>query len=74
MSEPYQVCELCRRSVAVVPDGRGFPPDIAKRKLKRLCSLSNCPSQPKYYAGFIISEPIQGQAVTSGADQGEEGS
>ncbi len=64
MSYPVQICQLCGRSIAVVPDGRGFPPDIAKRKLKRLCSLSNCRSEPKYTAGFSFGGPITGQDVT----------
>lgn len=30
---PTQTCKLCGRAEYVIPDGRGFPPDIAKRKL-----------------------------------------
>lgn len=64
MSGPVQTCQLCGRTVAVTPDGRGFPPDIAKRKLKRLCSLSNCASDPKYTAGFAFGGHITGQEAS----------
>ena len=36
-SQPTQTCLLCGRQVVVTPDGRGFPPDIAKRKLRKAC-------------------------------------
>ena len=52
MSGPMQTCRLCGRVEAVTPDGRGFPPDIAKRKLKRWCAANGCPSDPQYTAGF----------------------
>jgi hypothetical protein len=34
---PIVVCKVCGVIQAVVPDGRGFPPDIAKRKLAKKC-------------------------------------
>jgi hypothetical protein len=55
MTIPVQTCELCGRSQPVVPDGRGFPPDIAKRKLVKKCKANNCPSKPRYTAGFNFS-------------------
>lgn len=63
MSEPTQTCAECGRSVTVTPDGRGFPPDIAKRKLKRLCVAADCLSRPVYRAGLHIGGPITGQAA-----------
>lgn len=53
MSEPTMTCQLCGRVVIVTHDGRGFPPDIAKRKLQKLCKADGCPSEPKYRAGFL---------------------
>lgn len=43
-SGPVQTCELCGLTEAVTPDGRGFPPDIAKRRLAKRCKANNCPS------------------------------
>jgi len=47
-----QTCRLCGRQVVVTPDGRGFPPDIAKRKLARQCQAGGCPCDPQYTAGI----------------------
>ena len=55
---PQQTCQNCGRVVQVVPDGRGFPPDIAKNKLKKICKAHGCVSNPKYTADFIIGGPI----------------
>jgi hypothetical protein len=62
MSEPTVTCELCGRSQVVKPDGRGFPPDIAKRKLARICNAAGCPSQPSYRAGIVTASRVTGQA------------
>jgi hypothetical protein len=51
MSEPTQTCQRCGRSVIVTQNGRGFPPDTAKRKLQRLCKAEGCPCEPQYRAG-----------------------
>lgn len=61
MAEPTQTCELCGRRVVVTPDGRGFPPDIAQRKLKRLCNANSCESEPKYRAGVTFGGRPTGQ-------------
>lgn len=37
MSSPIVYCKVCKHIRAVVSDGRGFPPDIAKRKLAKQC-------------------------------------
>jgi hypothetical protein len=44
-----------------VPDGRGFPPDIAKRKLRKLCASNGCSCDPVYRAGIIIGPRPAGQ-------------
>jgi hypothetical protein len=52
MSQPTQRCALCGRSMVVHPDGRGFPPDITKRKLRKACKADGCPCEPQYRAGI----------------------
>lgn len=52
MSEPTQTCLRCGRVEIVRPDGRGFPPDIAKRKLRKACKENGCPCEPQYRAGL----------------------
>lgn len=61
MSEPTVTCALCGRSQAVVPSGRGFPPDTAKRKLRKICQAGGCSSDPQYRAGFIMGGRATGQ-------------
>jgi hypothetical protein len=53
-TEPTQTCQLCGNVEVVRPDGRGFPPDISKRKLVKRCKAEGCPSQPAYRAGFTF--------------------
>jgi len=60
-TEPRQTCQLCGAYVVVTPDVRGFPPDVAKRKLQRLCRLRGCPCQPQYTAGLLLSREVTGQ-------------
>ena len=50
--EPTQTCTECGRVEIVRPDGRGFPPDIAKRRLAKRCAADGCPSSPTYRAGI----------------------
>jgi hypothetical protein len=52
VSEPRMSCRICGRSITVVPGGRGFPPDIAKRKLVKDCKSNGCPCSPEYRAGI----------------------
>jgi len=54
MSEPRQTCKLCGNSVEVSPFVNGFPPDAAKRKLKKLCRDNGCECDPQYTAGFDL--------------------
>lgn len=59
ITEPNQRCEECGRVEIVTPDGRGFPPDIAKRRLAKRCRKSGHVSCPVYTAGVglrILSE------------------
>jgi len=63
MSQPTQTCQLCGRQETVVPDGRGFPPDIAKRKLVKWCKANGCPSKPAYRAGVAFGGPVQGMTA-----------
>jgi hypothetical protein len=61
MHEPIQYCQLCGRVVIVYPDGRGFPPRIAKRKLVKACKADGCPCEPKYQAGFLAAIRGEGE-------------
>jgi hypothetical protein len=61
MSEPTVTCGLCSRQLAVRPTGRGFPPDVAKRKLKKACNANGCPCEPAYRAGVLIGPRPTGQ-------------
>lgn len=51
MIQPRYTCATCLREQVVVPDGRGFPPDIAKRKLAQRCKAAGHESAPEYLAG-----------------------
>jgi hypothetical protein len=57
MSEPTQTCQTCGRVEVVNPDGRGFPPDIAKRKLAKRCKADGHVSDPKYLVGMRFRPP-----------------
>jgi hypothetical protein len=63
---PTQTCLACLRCIEVVPDGRGFPPDVAKRKLQRICRANGHEAKPQYQAGVTPRGPVTGQgcAVT----------
>jgi hypothetical protein len=52
MNAPIYACQRCGRTEYVHPDSRGFPPDIAKRKLQKQCRANGCPCpNPVYRAG-----------------------
>jgi hypothetical protein len=59
VSQPTQTCTLCGRVQTVVPDGRGFPPDIAKRRLQKACGAAGCPCKPEYRAGFSFTPLVE---------------
>jgi hypothetical protein len=63
MTQPTQTCLLCGRVEVVRMDGRGFPPDIAKRRLRKRCAEAGCPCDPKYLAGFAFGGPIRGMTA-----------
>jgi len=60
MSEPTVTCDKCGRQQVVHPDGRGFPPDIAKRKLRKACRANGCDGEPQYRAGLLIGQRPRG--------------
>lgn len=55
--QPTYTCGVCGRTMVVRPDGRGFPPDITKRKLIRECADNGHKAEPRYQAGIIIGGP-----------------
>ena len=52
MIPPTQTCKVCGAVEVAEPSGRGFPPDNAKRALKKRCAAAGHVSQPFYIAGF----------------------
>lgn len=52
MSGPTQTCTTCGDWEVVLPDGRGFPPDIAKRRLAKRCKARGHTCTPTYRAGM----------------------
>ena len=51
---PRQTCTTCGDVEVVRPDGRGFPPDIAKRRLAKRCKVKGHISTPTYRVGFNL--------------------
>lgn len=51
MSLPTQHCLVCHDVEIVTPDGRGFPPHIAKRRLAKRCKAKGHSCQAQYTAG-----------------------
>jgi hypothetical protein len=54
LAEPTVTCTLCGRQLIVTPDGRGFPPGITKRKLRKACQANGCECDPQYRAGIVL--------------------
>lgn len=54
---PTVMCTRCGEWIEVVPDGRGFPPNIAKRKLAKMCGARGHKSEPSYRAGVTLTQP-----------------
>ena len=52
MSQPIQTCQRCGDVEVVRPDGRGFPPDIAKRRLAKRCKAKGHECDAVYRAGI----------------------
>lgn len=53
--EPRQTCRTCGRYVVVNTAASGFPPDAAKRKLRKLCKANGHESDPQYTAGVTLA-------------------
>lgn len=66
MSAPVQRCTTCGDTEIVAPDGRGFPPDIAERRLAKRCKAAGHPCTPEYTAGFAVGPPAHGMAARPG--------
>jgi hypothetical protein len=62
MSSPTQACQVCGDIEVVRQDGRGFPPDIAKRKLAKRCKAKGHTCKPQYRAGFLIGPRPRGMS------------
>lgn len=56
MSEPIQRCQTCGDYEIVRQDGRGFPPDIAKRRLAKRCKAAGHECDAKYTPGFLFTQ------------------
>lgn len=53
-AEPTMTCTVCGATEVVRPDGRGYPPDIARRRLIKHCKSAGHVCDPVYQAGFIV--------------------
>lgn len=54
MTSPVQTCQVCGDREWVTRDGRGFPPDAAKRRLAKRCKAKGHVSDPVYTAGVTL--------------------
>jgi hypothetical protein len=61
MTEPTQTCKVCGAVEIVYPDGRGFPPRIAAKRLARRCAARGHECVPEYRAGLRFGGPVTGQ-------------
>lgn len=52
MSAPRQTCKLCGNTWEISVHMGGFPPDTARRYLRRLCQAQGCPCDPEYTIGI----------------------
>lgn len=51
---PVVYCRDCNAVRKVDPYVRGFPPDVAKAKLRRSCREHGCKGEPEYIAGVRL--------------------
>jgi hypothetical protein len=58
VSQPTQTCTTCGDVEVVTPDGRGFPPDIAARRLAKRCKLKGHTSTAQYRAGIEMASRV----------------
>lgn len=63
MSDPKVTCGTCGRFVACIQSGQGFPPDVAKRKLAKMCKAAGHVSDPSYRAGLGFTD-VRGMGHT----------
>ena len=61
MGQPIQFCAVCHDVEVVRPDGRGFPPDIAKRRLAKRCAARGHKCEPRYQAGMLGQRTLGGE-------------
>ena len=61
MSLPTQTCGVCGDVEVVTHDGRGFPPDIAARRLAKRCKANGHDCEPRYRAGLVVGPRAGGQ-------------
>lgn len=61
MREPEVICEECLVSVLVDYTMGEFPPDVAKKKLLKICKEKGHISKPKYKAGRGPMSKVEGQ-------------
>ena len=61
MIEPKMLCEECLVSVIVDYAMGEFPPDLARKKLIKMCKEKGHVSKPKYRAGREILGRYEGQ-------------
>lgn len=54
MSEPTQTCTICGDVEVVKHDGRGFPPNIALRRLAKRCKAKGHVCKAQYRAGVRL--------------------
>jgi hypothetical protein len=52
--DPTVTCDKCGRQLVVQPTGRGFPPDVARNKLRKACRANGCSGEPQYRAGMAL--------------------
>jgi hypothetical protein len=64
MGEPTQTCTTCGDVEIVRMDGRGFPPDIAKRRLAKRCAAKGHTCAAVYRAGLTVGPRPHGMEVT----------
>jgi len=59
---PQQTCTTCGDKEEVKTDGRGFPPDIAKRKLVKRCKAKGHESTPQYRPTILFGPRPRGMS------------
>lgn len=63
MSQPTQTCQACGAVENVNWFDRGFPPDVAKRRLAKRCTAAGHTSEPQYLVGFAVGSRAHGMTT-----------